>query len=127
MDPILSGILGVLIGGFIGHRFALGRDKRKEFNDCISPLREKLIHQMATLSSRNYEHGIVDNEITKLVAVLGEAKTKQISLAYKKYSEARKTSAPIFSELIHINIILLFHYFMSFHLGENAAFVPRLV
>lgn len=92
MYPILSGILGVLIGGFVGHRFALGRDKRKEFNDCISPLREKLIHQMAKLSSQGYEHGIVDNEITKLEAVLGKAKTKQISLAYKKYSEARKIS-----------------------------------
>ena len=92
MDPILSGILGVLVGGFIGHRFALGRDKRKEFNDCIFPLREKLLHQIDRLSDRldvYDDYGIDDKEITKLIAVLGESKTKQIYVAHKEYSEAR--------------------------------------
>ncbi|MEH6384309.1 MAG: hypothetical protein V7780_06855 [Colwellia sp.] len=92
MDPILSGILGVLVGGLIGHRLALGRDKRKEFNDCIFPLREKLLHQIDKLSAQNFDHGIDDKEITKLIAVLGERKTKQISLVYKEYSEARNNS-----------------------------------
>ena len=35
---ILSGSIGLILG----HKLALGRDKRKEFNDAIQPLREKL-------------------------------------------------------------------------------------
>jgi hypothetical protein len=89
MDPILSGILGVLVGGLIVHWLALGRDKRKEFNNCIFPLREKLLYQINILSHRIYEHGIDDKEINKLIATLGESKTKNICRVYKLYSEAR--------------------------------------
>ncbi|MCX5804169.1 MAG: hypothetical protein NTU69_11680 [Proteobacteria bacterium] len=40
--PFFGPILG-LIGFLIGNRFALDRDKRKEFNNLIEPLRHDLI------------------------------------------------------------------------------------
>jgi len=41
-QPIF-GIVWGLIGFLIGNRFAINRDKRKEFNDLIEPLRHDLI------------------------------------------------------------------------------------
>lgn len=45
ISELLSGLLGVLIGGVIGHRLALGRDKRKEFNETSDSLFERLEKQ----------------------------------------------------------------------------------
>ena len=41
-DPFF-GIVWALIGFFIGNRFNIDRDKRKEFNDLINPIRRELI------------------------------------------------------------------------------------
>ena len=46
MDPLLTGIAGILIGGLLGHRLALGRDKRKEYNEVVRPIKQKLLVQM---------------------------------------------------------------------------------
>ena len=43
MSELLSGIMGLLLGALIGHRLALGRDKRKEFNQVVAPIYERLI------------------------------------------------------------------------------------
>jgi hypothetical protein len=81
--------LTLLLGGLIGNRLALGRDKRKEYNDAVYPLREKLIHQIDDLSNQRYVSGINDKEIIKLVSVLGEKETKKISPIYERYSRYR--------------------------------------
>lgn len=82
-------LLTLLIGVFIGNRLALGRDKRKEYNNAIYPLREKLMHQIDELSSQRYADGVNSEEIIKLKSILGKNNTKKISSIYKKYSEAR--------------------------------------
>lgn len=41
-EPIFGFVWG-LVGFLIGNRFALNRDKRKEFNNLIEPLRHDLI------------------------------------------------------------------------------------
>ena len=40
---ILLNSLSFLVGIFIGNRVAIGRDKRKEFNDAVTPVRAQLI------------------------------------------------------------------------------------
>ncbi|EIL2907562.1 hypothetical protein LLT35_001050 [Vibrio alginolyticus] len=47
MDGLLeivatSSFVGMLVGGVITHRLTLGRDKRKEYNDAIRPLKSKV-------------------------------------------------------------------------------------
>jgi hypothetical protein len=49
MDPTFAEFLKLLaaglIGYFIGHRFALGRDKRVEFNVAAAPIRAYLVEE----------------------------------------------------------------------------------
>jgi hypothetical protein len=42
IDTILVNVMCALIGYFFGNRLALGRDKRREFNNLISPIRRDL-------------------------------------------------------------------------------------
>ncbi|ARP00811.1 hypothetical protein K08M3_39670 [Vibrio alginolyticus] len=37
-----SGFVGMLIGGLITHRLTLWRDKRKEYNEVVRPLKDKI-------------------------------------------------------------------------------------
>ncbi len=39
---IFTGLLGMLIGAILGHRLAIGRDQRKEFNEATQSVREKI-------------------------------------------------------------------------------------
>lgn len=58
---MLSGLLGILVGGFIGNKFALGRDKRREFNDISDFLFERLERQRVMA-----EKGIFSDDVNKL-------------------------------------------------------------
>ena len=42
-DVALIGLIGVFIGGIAGNRLAIGRDRRREFNALIDPIRSDLI------------------------------------------------------------------------------------
>lgn len=37
-----SSFVGMLVGGLIGHRLALGRDKRKEYNEAVIVLKDRI-------------------------------------------------------------------------------------
>jgi len=54
LESILTGLLGTLIGLLLGNRFALGRDKRKEFNESCVPLYIKLSNGIATSNTSAY-------------------------------------------------------------------------
>jgi len=41
--------LGALIGGIVGHRLALGRDKRKDFNDAAKIFRDSFTDEIRLL------------------------------------------------------------------------------
>lgn len=42
-ESLLFGLITALIGYIIGNRLAIGRDRRKEFNDLINPIRTDLL------------------------------------------------------------------------------------
>lgn len=54
MNEILIPIYTCLIGLFIGHRFTLFRDKRKEFNEVSQPIFEELEVQFLTAKQGRY-------------------------------------------------------------------------
>jgi hypothetical protein len=45
LNSALFGGAGFFLGLYIGHRLALGRDRRNEYNEIIEPLRERLVKQ----------------------------------------------------------------------------------
>ena len=67
-------VVGILVGGFIGHRLALGRDKRREFNELARPVYVDLLGAL-----RNVEQGSANIRIN--FRAIEEVKT---SLPYRK-------------------------------------------
>ncbi|WP_219622640.1 hypothetical protein, partial [Vibrio parahaemolyticus] len=70
MDNLLIGIVCGLIGYLIGHRFALGRDLRKEHNDLVIPIREKLLKELDQLNSGTFGNSLSSDDLFSLVARL---------------------------------------------------------
>ncbi|WP_274057887.1 hypothetical protein [Vibrio parahaemolyticus] len=79
-----SSFVGMLVGGLIGHRLALGRDKRKEYNDAIRPLkslvsktsRSPLKGSLTRESIDAVEHYVSPRVYVKLVEALNEYREK---------------------------------------------------
>lgn len=45
LSELAAGIAGILIGGLVGNRLAIGRDRRKEYNEIADALHERLENQ----------------------------------------------------------------------------------
>jgi hypothetical protein len=84
MDPILSGILGVLVGGYIGHRLALGRDKRKEHNSVVLPLKQKVLAYIDEFKQSGHIN-FNESEIKTLRGVVPERKYNQVKDLYCEF------------------------------------------
>jgi hypothetical protein len=46
-SPIVFNGLSFVAGVYLGHRIALSRDKRQEFNRAVDPIRERLLRDIA--------------------------------------------------------------------------------
>lgn len=54
MLAAITGLLGVFVGGLIGNRLAIGRDRRKEFNEMADPIRSQLRNHIATKGKSSF-------------------------------------------------------------------------
>ena len=52
MTELLAGLLGVLVGLLFGNRLALGRDKRKEFNERARPIHHVIHKALGNIEKR---------------------------------------------------------------------------
>lgn len=50
-DTYLIPLLTAFLGFFVGNKLAIGRDKRKEFNEVAIPIRTSLIRQLEALQA----------------------------------------------------------------------------
>lgn len=78
LSKIAIGVISGLTGLFFGHRLNLGRDRRKEFNDAIQPLRETL----------NKGGNITKEMIYTLESKTGKASTKIVKTFNNEYQTA---------------------------------------
>ena len=86
-NPLLS-LLTFLVGLLVGHRTALWRDLRKEFNEAADPVRAWLLAEHAAPSCYRAGPGIV--EIDRLVQRLHRWQRKGFMAAWQRQQQARK-------------------------------------
>lgn len=55
--------ISFLSGAYVGHRFNLSRDKRKEFNDACHPAREVLMTQLANITTERSAHPMLQQKL----------------------------------------------------------------
>jgi hypothetical protein len=54
LSLLLGGVITFLLGHFMGHRSAINRDKRKEFNEIVEPLLEYYEELLIELKDSEY-------------------------------------------------------------------------
>lgn len=80
-------VITFALGHFIGHRAAVRRDKRKEFNSLAAPIRAELLKQIETLKSGGYEEAKISRDSIFLLSDLSVSPGK-ITEAYKQFKFA---------------------------------------
>ncbi|MGO4744014.1 hypothetical protein [Serratia quinivorans] len=84
-----SGLVTFALGLYFGNKYAIGRDKRKEFNDIAVPLRVGLIKQIDSIKSGGYlDPKIGRDKILHLSDMLNKRKAKELMKAYELYCDA---------------------------------------
>lgn len=83
--------LSFFCGAYVGHRFNLSRDKRKEFNNVTDTLRMDLKHQLHKFMNNQYSGvPITETDISIISDMLSLYKSRKLIRTYKLYRE--KTS-----------------------------------
>ncbi|CAG23260.1 hypothetical protein [Photobacterium profundum] len=90
-EALLSGFLGTLVGLLIGNRFALGRDKRKEYN-IVMPVRTKLIKGLVDLESGYYSNPLSTNDLIMLKANLSTRQIKPIEKLFIIHQDTARSA-----------------------------------
>ena len=86
-NPLLS-LLTFFVGLLVGHRTALWRDMRKEFNDAADPVRAWLLGEQREPSAYRRGPGIV--EIDRLVQRMHFWRRKGFLAAWQRQQQARE-------------------------------------
>jgi hypothetical protein len=64
---------------------ALGRDKRKEFNEATLKIRERLTAQLNGLTGLSIPEGVTQTDISKVVAIIGEKEANKLTTVSNRY------------------------------------------
>lgn len=86
-NPLLS-LLTFLVGLLVGHRTALWRDLRKEFNDAADPVRAWLLREQVAPSWRTAAPDVV--AIDRLVQCMHFWRRKGFLAAWQRNEKARQ-------------------------------------
>jgi hypothetical protein len=76
--------LTLLLGGFIGNRLALGRDKRKEHNEVVLPLKQTVLTYIDELKQSGHLN-FNESEIKTLRGIVSERKYNQVKDLYFEF------------------------------------------
>jgi hypothetical protein len=89
-NPIITGLLGVLIGALLGNHFAVSRDKRREFNSAIKPIRLDAISQFDAMKGEELGHHISRGRVLYIRGAIDEKRCAKIVSAFEEYEQAYK-------------------------------------
>ncbi len=84
-ETVSISILSGLVGVFIGHRFALGRDKRIEHNNVIRPLKKKLLISIDELNDGNVHISLNESDIDSIRGWIGEKEYKKVHSLFLEF------------------------------------------
>lgn len=90
MNSVLISLLTFLIGLLVGNRLAIDRDKRKEFNEAVQPIRAWLLNEVAQPSPYRQRPNAV--QIDVFVSYLPFWKRRGFRKAYKRQDCARQNA-----------------------------------
>ncbi len=85
MEKLSIAILSCLIGVIIGHWLSLGRDRRKEHNDVVLPIKQKVLEHIDYLDDGYLLLTLSETDIKPLRNIVSERKYKKIKLAFSEY------------------------------------------
>jgi hypothetical protein len=92
MLATLTGLLGTLVGLFFGNRLALGREKRKEFNEVALPIFENLENQRISAkngSFPNSANSFGESSFVLLKQHMSSSASKDLVSSLGKYDQAK--------------------------------------
>jgi hypothetical protein len=102
--------LTLLLGGVLGNRFALGRDKRKEHNAVVLPLKQKVLAYIDELKKSRHLN-FNESEIRTLRGIVSEREYNQVKDLYcefvgliRKHQHTNKVGYIIYSKEANIEI-----------------------
>lgn len=88
-DPLITGLLGTLVGSILGHRLTLWRDKRKEYNERAEIIRRHLLLEKKSLSDDCPCRSMVtDSDLLSLQVLLSTAKSNKLFHVHESYKLA---------------------------------------
>ncbi|EJG2207112.1 hypothetical protein BET61_RS10075 [Morganella morganii] len=78
-------------GAYVGHRFNLFRDKRKEFNDAAAPIRLILLNQLKAATERDsINHSISECLYWSLIDKTPKRKRRKLSSIWHGYLKSKE-------------------------------------
>ncbi len=83
-------LFGLVVGRLIGHKLSIYRDKRKEFNDAVLPIKNFLIKERAIPTPSCPIPDVTD--ITLVASMLSRKESRLFFKSWGKYKEARQNS-----------------------------------
>ena len=90
----LWGLLGLLLGGLLGHRLAIWRDKRREFNEVAAPLVQNLIEIEEQLAAEYLWKRLDMAHVGKLKPYLSDTERKKLQGLVSGFEDALITAFP---------------------------------
>jgi len=84
---LMFGLLTFCVGHVVGHRSAVRRDKRKEYNTLVSPVRVKLLKQIDAISSGGYIKANISKDEILLISEQYR-KPSKVTSCFTEYEHA---------------------------------------
>lgn len=92
-SELVAGIVGILIGGLVGNRLAMGRDRRKEYNEIANELYERLENQALIAKNGHFPNDANGLDNASFIAwrrKLSDRQNKRLDIAIKEYAAAKQ-------------------------------------
>ncbi|REG82161.1 hypothetical protein [Marinomonas pollencensis] len=106
LSELATGIVGILVGGLVGNRLAIGRDRRKEYNEIVDALHERLESQ-ALIAQKgqfpNDAHSLDNASFIPLRRKLSNRQNKKLDVAIEGYAAAKQQCGYFETGLYHFN------------------------